>query len=244
MGREAELPGDAASRTSEAAANAIAVAPPVFAVLLIALAAALLDPERNATPFVSSTGRSYFVVVALLGAGLAGAMASAFSRLTSRYSTFPIASAFLITAATSLVIVERVRPGVILILVILAAGVVYSNRRAAHSDQSSWTWLFAVLALVMIWTAIAGLSSFQLQGVFALPVTAAIAWAGAVVADRSAPKTAIGVPTLAVVAIVGAEIQFALSFILLNPFVSAALWVAALALAFGLTYFVSMRVSG
>ena len=244
MGREAEQPGGDTSRRGDTRSNAIAVGPPVFVVLLIALAAVLLNPERNATPFVSSTGRSYFVVVALLWAGLAGAMANAFSSFGSRRSLFPISSALLITAATSLVVVERVRPGVILILVILAAGVAYSHRRVAHPDQPSWAWLSAVLALGLVWIAIAGLSSFQLQGAFALPVTAAIAGAGVVIATRSAPVASIGVPTVVVVAIVGAEMQFALSFILLNPFVSATLWATGLVLAFGLTYFVSMRVGG
>lgn len=222
----------------------VAIAPAVTVVILITLAAALLEPDRSTTPLISSQSRAYFVVVGFLGFGLAiVSAASSSSRFDSKFDPVPVAIAFLVTAATTLVIVERIRPLVIVMLVILAAAIAYSSRRATKPWESGWGWLTAALTLILVWTAVGGLTSFQLQGAYALPIGVMIAGAGAIVWARSVDVPSISATMLGIIAIIGAELIFALSFIRLDPFVSATLWAAGLALTFGLTHFVVMRVS-
>lgn len=231
-----------ASRATNRPFTAPGIAPAVLTVLLIVISAIALNPERTATPFISSQSRAYFLVTTLSTLGLIAWLIST-TRSESIPPRFLTAHAFLVTGATALVIIERTSIPFAVLLLAWAALFQLACQRRLETGEARWSVLHSVLSVTYMWLAIAGLSSLQLQGRFAVIVAGAITLAGAVAVSWKDSRPGIALPLLGVVAVAGAEFELVLGFVLLSPFASATIWLAGIGLVFGLATFVESRVN-
>ncbi|CAN5484100.1 hypothetical protein BH23CHL2_BH23CHL2_00030 [soil metagenome] len=235
-------PPEAASQAVNRPLTASGIAPGILTVLLIVVSAIALNPERTATPFISSQSRAYFVVAALSTFGLIAWLVTT-TQSESIPNRFLTAHAFLLAGGTALVIIERTSIPFAVLLLALAALYQVTCQRRLQTGEVPWSVLHSVFSVTYAWLAIAGLSSFQLQGRFAVFAAGVIALAGAVAVSWKGDRPGIALPLLGVVTVAGAEFELVLSFVLLSPFTSATIWLAGIGLAFGLTTFVELRVN-